>query len=280
MKIITGYTGEKHITPADDAGFIKGIVGDGEYVLPTGSKFAATIQSNNEVRIADGELVMQGRHARNGSAYESVVIANGSQGMFRNDLIVARYTKDTSTSVEAISLVAIKGTAASGAAADPDYNTGKIDNGETTDFPLYRVRLNGVAIEAVEQLWNHPYTSTGLSKQLIWQNASPKSTFAAQTISMDLSEYDEVEIQYRQSSESSYMIKDAIENGTTKIAMLFTNLATESTNTYMYSRNAAVNDSGITFAACARKIIANNNVNASANDYLIPVKVWGIKGVL
>ena len=93
MKIITGYAGEKHITPADDAGLIKGMFGQDDYVLPVGSQFAATIASATEVRIADGELVMQGRHARIDSGYESLSIANGSQGMFRNDLIVARYKK-------------------------------------------------------------------------------------------------------------------------------------------------------------------------------------------
>ena len=152
MKIITGYTGGKHITPADDAGFIKGILGGGDYVLDTGSKFEATVYSANEIKIADGELVMQGRHARNDSAYEIVQLNNGIYGMNRNDLIVARYTKGTDT-VETISLVAIAGEEISGTATDPDYNKGDIDNGEARDFPLYRVKIVGGAIEAIEQLW-------------------------------------------------------------------------------------------------------------------------------
>ena len=152
MKIITGYTGGKHITPADDAGFIKGILGSGDYVLPTGSQFEATIQSNSAIRLADGELAMQGRHARIDSAYVDVTITNGSQGMYRNDLIVARYSKNTSTGVESIELVVITGTA-SKTALDPDHRKGDIDNGESRDFPLYRVKLNGVTIEAVEKLW-------------------------------------------------------------------------------------------------------------------------------
>lgn len=159
MKIITGYTGTKHITPADDAGFHRGIFGDGDFVLPSGSQLAATIQSATEVRIADGELVMQGRHARNDSGYQAVAIANGTQGMYRNDLIVARYTKDASTSVESITLVAITGTASSGTASDPAHNTGDIENGETRDFPLYRVKLNGVNIDKVEKLWESPVLS-------------------------------------------------------------------------------------------------------------------------
>lgn len=159
MKIITGYTGTKHITPADDAGFHRSIFGDGNYVLHSGSQFAATIQSATEIRIADGELIMQGRHARNDSGYQAVAIANGTQGMYRNDLIVARYSKDASTSVESISLVVITGTASSETASDPTYNTGDIENGETRDFPLYRVKLNGITIDSVEKLWEEPVLS-------------------------------------------------------------------------------------------------------------------------
>lgn len=155
MKIITGYTGGSHITPADDAGLHKGIFGAGDYVLNVGSQFAATTQTNTEIKIADGELIMQGRHARNDSGGVSISIANGTQGMYRNDLIVARYTKG-SNSVEEITLMAITGTATSGTATDPEYNKGDIETGQTRDFPLYRVKLNGISISSVEQLWKEP----------------------------------------------------------------------------------------------------------------------------
>ena len=164
MKIITGYTGTKHITPVDDGRLNKALFGDENYVLPTGNQLAATIQSATEVRIADGELIMQGRYARNDSGYESLVINNGSQGMYRNDLIVARYTKDASTSVESIKLVVITGTPDATSATDPDYNTGNIENGETRDFPLYRVCLNGVNLSTIETLfdvWDRPVAGWG-----------------------------------------------------------------------------------------------------------------------
>ena len=164
LKIITGYTGEPHITPADDAGFHKSIFGDGDYVLNAGSQFAATIQSATEISIADGELIMQGRHARNDSGSQTVTIANGSQSMNRNDLIVARYTKNSS--IESISLVVITGTATSGTASDPAYNTGSIDKGEARDYPLYRVKLNGITIDKVEKLFDIRKTMGGLSEEL------------------------------------------------------------------------------------------------------------------
>lgn len=279
MKIITGYTGEKHIAPADDAGFIKGIVGEGEYVLPTGSQFAATIQSNNEVRIADGELVMQGRHARNGSAYESVVIANGSQGMYRNDLIVARYTKDASTSVETISLVAIKGTATSGTAADPNYNTGKIDNGEASDFPLYRVRLNGVTIEAVEQLWT-PYVSGGIRKELIWQNASPTSSFASQTVGLDLSDADEVEIEYRWSYAKATTQRERVKVGESTAFKMQGNISSSDSYVRLYQRLATTAVTGISFEDAYSKQTNKTESLGVSNSYCVPTRIYKIKGVL
>ena len=77
-------------------------------------------------------------------------IANGSQGMLRIDLIVARYTKAAGTGVEDMQLAVITGTPAASNPATPSYNTGSIANGDTlVDFPLYTVNLNGISIESV-----------------------------------------------------------------------------------------------------------------------------------
>ena len=192
MKIITGYTGEKHITANDDAGLHKGIFGAEDYVLSVGSKFAASIQSATEIRIADGELVMQGRHARIDSGYESLVIENGSQGVKRNDLIVARYSKSASTLVETISLAVIKGAATSGTAVDPSHSTGNIDSGETRDFPLYRVKINGVSIDAVEKIHDvvSPLTNTGKKAVCATGTASPINlTAGASPVTVPLADF-------------------------------------------------------------------------------------------
>ena len=37
MKIVTGYTGGKHVTPIDDASFNRGTIGTGDYVLSSDS---------------------------------------------------------------------------------------------------------------------------------------------------------------------------------------------------------------------------------------------------
>ena len=151
MKIITGYRGEPHITSQQDRNVNIGIFGSGTHIVNVGSKMAATIVSANEIVIADGLLVAEGCTAEiaRGTS-ESIAVANGSQGMLRKDLIVARYTKTSGTGVEDMQLAYIAGTPAASAPALPSYNEGSIANGDTlVDFPLYTVNINGISVESV-----------------------------------------------------------------------------------------------------------------------------------
>lgn len=151
MKIITGYKAEPHITSQQDRNVNMGIFGTGAYIANLGNKLAATVVSANEITIADGLLVAEGCTAEvERGTSESMEIANGSQGMLRIDLIVARYTKAAGTGVEDMQLAVITGTPAASNPATPSYNTGSIANGDTlVDFPLYTVNLNGISIESV-----------------------------------------------------------------------------------------------------------------------------------
>ena len=154
MNIITGYKAEPHITAQQDRNVNMGIFGTGTYIVDIGSTMAATVVSANEITIADGLLVTEGCTAEiERGTSESLEIANGSQGMLRTDLIVARYTKESGTGVEDMELAVITGTPAASSPADPSYNTGSIANGDTlVDFPLYRVSLNGISIESVTRI--------------------------------------------------------------------------------------------------------------------------------
>ena len=151
MKIITGYRGEPHITSHQDRNVNIGIFGSGTHIVNVGSKMAATIVSANEITIADGLLVAEGCTAEiERGTTESISIENGAQEMLRKDLIVARYTKTSSTGVEDMQLAYIAGTPAASAPALPSYNEGSIANGDTlVDFPLYTVNINGISVESV-----------------------------------------------------------------------------------------------------------------------------------
>ena len=149
LHIITGYKGQNHITAADIGSFNAAVFGVGEYVLNRGSKFAASVLSANKIKIADGDLLMQGRHIRlNEGTNVELAIDNGSQGLKRNDLVVARYTKEADSGIEDCSLVVIKGTAVASNPADPAYNIGDIieDHVFLADMPLYRIPIDGLNV--------------------------------------------------------------------------------------------------------------------------------------
>lgn len=157
VHLVTGYKGEAHVTAADQGAFNAAVFGGGQYVLERGNKLSASATSNNNIRVLDGEIMMQGRHIRiNPNEYVDLTISNGAQGVYRNDLIVARYTKNTSSGVEGCELVVIEGTASATAASDPAYTAGDILSGNAllNDMPLHRVSLNGINVESVTALFD------------------------------------------------------------------------------------------------------------------------------
>jgi len=156
MKIITGYRDEPHVTSQQERDFNIGLLGAGVHIMDIGSKMAATIVSANEVAIADGLLIAEGCTATiERGTTESMAIENGAQGMQRIDLIVARYTKDTSSvkAIEDMQLAVITGTPAASSPDVPAYTSGSIAGGDTlVEFPLYRVSINGINVESVTRI--------------------------------------------------------------------------------------------------------------------------------
>ena len=156
MNIITGYRGEPHVSSQQERDVNIGIFGSGTYIVNLGSNMAATVISANEVQIADGLVIADGCSAEIAKGMsESVTIENGTQGMQRIDLIVVRYTKNSSTAVEDMQLAVITGTPATASPSVPAYTTGSIANGDTlVEFPLYKVNIDGISIESVTRMVN------------------------------------------------------------------------------------------------------------------------------
>lgn len=148
MDIITGFVGVKHITSEQDRDINIGIFGEKSYVLKTGTMMELEISSNNEVKIRDGVIIHQGCAASiKKNTYDSVTIINGSQGMKRIDLIVARYERNQDTEVESMTLVALQGTPVEANPVAPEYVQGDIQAGDTVvDMPMYEVVLDGLNI--------------------------------------------------------------------------------------------------------------------------------------
>lgn len=155
LHLVTGYAGKEHVTAADQGAFNVAMLIAGNYVLNRGEKFAASIVTNNLIKVLDGEIILQGRYIRlDSGSFEEIAIDNGTQDYKRNDLIVCRYTKDSTTGVESAALVVIKGTQDSALAVDPEYTTGDTLHGDLVcDFPLYRVPIDGLTVGELEPLF-------------------------------------------------------------------------------------------------------------------------------
>lgn len=152
IRFSTAYKGVQHVTADDVGGVQQGMFGENDYVLGVGKRMAGTLVTNNNVKIEDGEAVMQGRHFRiEPNTYENVTIENGTQNMNRKDLIVWRYTKNAQTGVENIELAVLKGTPTSGTPTLKTPTKGDIQAGALLhEMPLYVVHLKGPNIVIVE----------------------------------------------------------------------------------------------------------------------------------
>jgi hypothetical protein len=152
MDIITGSTGTNHVTSADDRALHAGMIGLGNYVLNTGNKLSASINSSNVVRISSGDIVLNGCHARiRYGEYEDVTFnSTGSDDMKRIDLIVARYKRVGN--IESVTLEVIEGTPSTNPSAPTDEYVGKsiLENETISDMILYEVTIEGYAVASTK----------------------------------------------------------------------------------------------------------------------------------
>lgn len=168
IELVTGLKNAPHITSDEVGAMQQGIFGVDDYVLSVGKKMAATLVTNNSIRIDDGEAVMRGRHFRiKPGTYENVTIDNGSQGMKRKDYIVARYTKD-SQGIEKVELAVLKGNPTSGTIAVSKIPTkGDIRAGTLKhEMGLYVVELDGLNVVNVFKMFTNLQTGYELQERV------------------------------------------------------------------------------------------------------------------
>lgn len=134
FEIVDGMTGTKHISSDDLAALNTATVGKADCVLEYGDDFALTMASANSATLGTGVGMVGGKRFWNQAA-TSLTIQSGTQGQKRNDLVVARYAK-TSSGIESITPVVIKGTPTTGTAADPEVTA--------NDLKLWRIPLDGI----------------------------------------------------------------------------------------------------------------------------------------
>lgn len=154
---------EPHITPEDDAAIYESIVGtDG--VFTVGERFKATVISNNKVRIGNGVLNVGGHMGRTTYGdYVDVTIENGVSEQNRNDLIIARFVIGDTDTYE----LDVKKGVSGKEAVDPELVQEDLYNGgKTREYPLYRVKIEGLSIVKVEQMLEIRPTIPMLNKYL------------------------------------------------------------------------------------------------------------------
>lgn len=121
-------------------------------------------------------------------------------------------------------------------------------------------------------------------KKLLWTNSSPTSDFVAQTITMDLTAYDEVEVWFncwKNRPNTSLQIR--VKKGTYGIATQGASTNTSSginpfvVGSYIIvqDRPIYVTDTGVQFGVCTEG--ASNGTMYNSNSSMIPAYIYGIK---
>ena len=165
--------GEKaHIRAEDDASIYLSLFG-GDGVSTVGQACKATVLSNNKVRIADGIICVGGHFARIPYGdYIDCEIENGQSGKNRNDIIVARFETTGTGGIDTYTCEVKKGTAGN-TATDPEITQENLyEAGKVRELPLYRVKIEGLSITAVEQLFTLRKTNEELEKELAELNSN------------------------------------------------------------------------------------------------------------
>ena len=177
MKGITVNTApeaEPHIYAEDDAAIYQAILGS-DGVSTIGQACKATILSNNKVRVADGVICVGGHMARiPHGEYEDCEIMNGQSEKNRNDIIVAKFETTGTGGIDTMTCEVIQGTAGE-TATDPELAQDDIyTGGKTRELPLYRVKIEGLSIVAVEQMFKLKPTAEEL--KLLIESVDKKLT--------------------------------------------------------------------------------------------------------
>lgn len=160
INLVTGFAGVPHVSSIDHGALNTMIFGNDSFVLPFGEMFRANISRQDstqaEIVIADGDMMMQGRHVRIATGEtEKINIPMPPQHYYRKDLIVMRYAKDITSGVESCSIARLEGEEDEALLGTPSHTTGNLTDAGCIlhEVPLYRVVMYDGKITAIEQMF-------------------------------------------------------------------------------------------------------------------------------
>lgn len=160
---------------------------------------------------------------------------------------------------------------------DIDIKAAAIYEGKYTVDNLPEYRPKGYETEMAVCSQYNPYTGEykGVySMDVLWENASPASSFSAQTVTVDLGAYDFIVIEAAYYSTSPERFTNWCRVGSTTQM-----IAPIATSRIIFSaRKATVGETGVTFTGGTYQQL--NAESSSTNDgACVPLMIYGIRGV-
>lgn len=272
----TNFTGvtfpKQKVTPIDDALIRRRILPDG---ILQGCELS---YSGSTLTMAAGQLMACGRQFRHPVAQNWPVV-DATTGFARLLLTV-----DLTRTSSAGTFDQIVDTIEYASAEDgfPELIQEDINyDGSKYQIAICTLSLGAGGITGVtSQIGVSKPPDTGLSMTLLWENASPTSNFASQTISMDLSEYDAIMLLTRRSTsvhDIGFGISVLGHRGFAQNLALYTEV---SAGVFICGREFTPSASGIVIGGGVYKF-SNLAMSACNFDdaYAIPYRIYGIKGV-
>ena len=137
----TSHQGTDHYTSAQAAELNASLIGPGVYLLERGEGFAASIVDANTVRIASGEIMVNGRHL-GVEGHHDVILENGAPGVNRIALVALRIETGQQERAE---LVVYQGTPTAGEPVAPECAGGSLWEGAgVAEIAVCTVRIEGI----------------------------------------------------------------------------------------------------------------------------------------
>ena len=115
------------------------------------------------------------------------------------------------------------------------------------------------------------------SMDLLWENPDPTSSFAAQTVSIDLSSYDSILIFFRMATTTTYgdYSTSVIGSGETNFSAIGDLSA--AAIPMIRQRHYTPTSTGVTFGSSYQKVATDGAAPSVNNTVSIPYRIWGIK---
>ena len=122
---------------------------------------------------------------------------------------------------------------------------------------------------------NNEQIYSGFSIDLLWTNPNPSSNFAAQSVEVDLSNYDKFMILTNWSTSNSLNFSAQIFEPTTEITQFL--FVTSGGTASSSASRSGVRRFSYSITNHAISFQAGYYNSSSNNSYLIPVKIYGLK---